>query len=57
MPNFMVNNFDSQHLENTNITCCFRGAGSYSTVESYVVNIHYTTYADGFEFWNSKFMK
>ena len=46
---FTVNNFDNQHLENSDITDYFRVAGSYSTIDSYVANMRYT-YADDFEY-------
>jgi hypothetical protein len=50
---FTVNNFDNQHLENSDITDYFRVADSYSTIENYVANMHYT-YADDFEYWGQE---
>jgi len=39
---FTVNNFDNQHLENSDVTDYFKVAGSFSTIESYVANMYYT---------------
>jgi hypothetical protein len=55
---FTVNNFDNQHLENSDVTDYFRVAGSYSTIESYVAKMRYTfasDYAYGFEYWEQEF--
>jgi hypothetical protein len=50
---FTVNNFDNQHLENSDVTDCFR-VGVSSTIESYVAKMRYTyaiDYAYGVEYW------
>ena len=44
---FTINKFNNQHSENSDITDYFRVAGSYSTVESYIANMH-NTYASGY---------
>lgn len=43
---FTVNNFDNQHLENSDITDYFRVAHSYSTVENDVANRRYSYGSD-----------
>ena len=47
---FTINDFDNQHLENSDVTDYFKVAGSFSTIESYVANMYYT-YADDFVYW------
>ena len=47
-----LNNFDNQHLENSDVTDYFKVAGSFSTIESYVANMHYT-FEDYVEFEKS----
>ena len=54
---FTVNNFDIQHLENSDVTNYFRVADSYSTVDSYVANMRYTFasgYARGVQYWEQE---
>ena len=47
---FTINDFDNQHLENSDVTDYFKVAGSFSTIESYVAKMYYT-YADDFDYW------
>jgi hypothetical protein len=47
---FTANNFDNQHLENSDVTDYFRVAGLFSTIESYVATLYYT-YDYDFEYW------
>ena len=53
---FTVNNFDSQHFENSDVTDYFR-VGVSSTIESYVAKMRYTYasgYAYGVEYWEKE---
>ncbi|MDH8700975.1 hypothetical protein M2138_000309 [Dysgonomonadaceae bacterium PH5-43] len=49
-----VNDFDNQYLENSDVTDCFRIAGSFSEVDDYVAGMQYDytyDYADNFEYY------
>jgi len=39
---FTINDFDDQHLTDSDVTNYFRVAGSFSTIENYVAGVRYT---------------
>jgi hypothetical protein len=51
---FTLNNFDNQHLKNSEITDCFRIAHSFLRLEDHVANMRYTYEYDSEEFFEEK---